>query len=89
MASAIRYSARIGVVGAWAVILGAAILVSVDRALSLLARGGPSSGLTAARLPFDALLASTLTGIASGGSMAVVVGVLLIAVGWYQLLTLA
>lgn len=89
MATALRLSVRTGVVGAWALMVGAVVLVLVDRLVSVVGEG-PAGSPTMATvgLPIGAVVSSVLLGLYNGGSASVLVGIVLIAAGWYQLLAL-
>lgn len=89
MRTTFRLSVRTGVVGAWALMVGVAILVLVERLLALVAPATRTPPLTTAGVPLGALVASLLTGLYNGGAAAVLIGIVLIALGWYRLLSLA
>lgn len=90
MPTTLRLSVRTGVVGAWALMVGAVILVLVDRLVSVVGEGPSGAPAVAAvGIPVGAVVSSVLLGLYNGGSASVLVGIVLIAAGWYQLLALA
>jgi len=90
MATAMRLSVRTGIVGAWAVMVGVAVVVLVERLVSTLHEGSAATPSVAmAGIPVGGFVSSILLGLYNGGSASVFVGILLIIAGWYQLLSLS
>lgn len=89
MATATRLSVRTGIIGAWAVMLGVAVVVLVERLVSTLHESAATPSLAMAGVPVGGFVTSVLVGLYNGGSASVFVGILLIIVGWYQLLSLS
>lgn len=90
MKSAIRVSVRTGIVGFWAVIFGGTIVLGLDRVLGLLsADGSTSAPMATAGLPIVALAETALINVYNGSAFSVLVGILLVTAGWYQLLRLS
>lgn len=78
--SLVRLYARVFIVGAWALIIGA---VTVVGAVKALAASGPgeSTGLRASGLPVMALLAGSLAGLVDVGLSGIGVGAVAMVVG--------
>lgn len=91
MASTFRLSIRTGIVGAWASFVGVALILLVGRVLHVLDGGTKSdpSALARAGVPIGALLTSAAMGLYNGGSVSILLGIVLVAAGWYQVLSLA
>lgn len=89
MASRMRLSSRTGVVGAWIAMVGFVVLVVVERLVSVVDDGTVAPSLSTAGVPIASALTAFLVGLYNGGSVSVFVGLLLVFVGWYQLLAMA
>lgn len=89
MASTIRLYVRTGIVGAWAVMVGVALLFVAQRFLELFdPQESTGVGLTTAELPLLGFISSILMAVYNGGAMSVLLGIVLVFVGWYRLLRL-
>ena len=90
MVTAIRLYVRTGIVGAWAVFFGLAILVAAERVLSAFKPDDTGQmALATAGLPTLAAIHRIFEGLYDGGAATVLVGIVLVFAGWYQLLKLA
>lgn len=89
MTSRARLSARTGVVGAWATMVGFVLLVVVERLVTVLEDGAMTPSLTTAGIPIGGMITAFLVGLYNGGSVSMFVGLLLVFVGWYQVITMA
>jgi hypothetical protein len=90
MVSATKVYVRTGIVGTWAVLLGGTIVVGIDRALGMLPQNGSSSvSISAAGFPILALAESALLNVYQGSAVGILLGVLLLLGGWYELLRLS
>ncbi|MFB6267791.1 MAG: hypothetical protein ABEI31_09040 [Halodesulfurarchaeum sp.] len=90
MARTLQLYVRTGIVGAWAVMLGFAVVIGVKRALSVLEPTTTRNpALTAAGFPVAGFVTALFTGLYNGGSMSMALGGLLVLVGWAQLVRLA
>lgn len=88
MATKMRLSVRTGVVGAWTAMVGFVIVVIVDRLVSVVDDGVVVPPLTTAGVPIASAITAILVGLYNGGSVSVFVGLLLMLVGWYQVLAI-
>lgn len=87
MATKVRFSVRTGVVGAWTAMVGFVLVVLAERLVGVI--GGVDDGvvvpsLSTAGIPIASAVMAILGGLYNGGSASVFVGLLLIFVGWYQ-----
>lgn len=90
MPSAVKLYVRTGIVGSWAVLFGGSIVLALDWVLGhLSANGSDSVPLAAAGLPIVALAETALINVYNGSAFSVLIGVLLVTIGWYQLLRLS
>ena len=89
MDSRARVYVRTGIVGAWAVFVGIALALTASRLLAIVtpAESG-TDPLIAAGLPLTTILLDGVTTLYEGGAASVIVGIILVFVGWYQLLQL-
>lgn len=88
MAIKMRISVQTGIVGAWTAIVGFVIVVLVDRLVSIVDDGVVVPPLTTAGVPIASAVTAILVGLYNGGSVSVFVGLLLMFVGWYQVLAM-
>ncbi|MFB6112843.1 MAG: hypothetical protein ABEJ58_01920 [Halodesulfurarchaeum sp.] len=91
MGTTVRLLIRTGIVGSWAVIFGFAIVVVVQRLLDLFSKHPETpthSPLSAGTVPLIGSFTDVLAVLYDGGLLSVVVGALLVIVGWYQILRL-
>lgn len=87
MTSTIRLYVRTGIVGAWAVFFGAALLVAAERLLTTFdPEPSGKTTLATAGVPIFAMTHGLLEGLYDGGAASVLVGLVLVFAGWYQLL---
>ena len=89
MESRARLSARTGVVGAWATMVGFVLVVVVERLVTVLEDGAMTPSVTTAGVPISGMITAFLGGLYNGGSVSVFVGLLMVFVGWYQVVTMA
>lgn len=89
MDSTIGLYVRTGIVGSWAVMVGAALVYVAERILELLTphESGPGA-LTVSSVPVFGFLSTVLYAVYNGGAISVLFGILLVFVGWYRLLRL-
>lgn len=84
-----RVYVRTGIVGAWAVFIGVALALAASRLLALFEPDtAQSSTLAAAGFPLTTILVEGFTNLYEGGAASVIVGIVLVFLGWYQLLRL-
>lgn len=86
MVTKVRLSVRTGVVGAWTAMVGFVLVVVVERLLSIVDDGVVTPTLATAGIPVASAIMAILVGLYNGGSASVFVGLLLVFVGWYQVL---
>ncbi|MFB6153496.1 MAG: hypothetical protein ABEJ27_04515 [Halodesulfurarchaeum sp.] len=90
MARTLQLYVRTGIVGAWAVMFGFAVVIGVKRALTVFQPTTTRNpALTAAGFPVAGFVTALVTGLYNGGSASMVIGGLLVLVGWVQLMRLA
>ncbi|MBS3759926.1 hypothetical protein [Halodesulfurarchaeum sp.] len=90
MASAVKLSVRTGIVGSWAVLFGGTLVLGLNWVLGLISANGSNSvPLAAAGFPIVALAETALINVYNGSAFTVLIGVLLVTAGWYQLLRLS
>lgn len=89
MDSTFRVYVRTGIVGAWAVFVGIALVLTASRLLALFQPQESTAPLAAAGMPIAAILWDMLLGLYNGGAASVLLGILLVFLGWYQLLRMA
>jgi hypothetical protein len=92
MESTIRMYVRTGIVGAWAVFLGVALVLTASRLLELFDPSAREEGVTSlasAGIPLAATIADALVQLYNGGAASVILGILLVFIGLYQLLRTA
>ena len=92
MATKVRLSVRTGVVGAWTAMVGFVFVVLAERLVGVIGvvdDGAVVPSLSTAGIPIASAVMALLVGLYNGGSASVFVGLLLVFVGWYQLLAVA
>ncbi|MFW6265235.1 MAG: hypothetical protein ACOC2A_00480 [Halanaeroarchaeum sp.] len=88
MGTKARLSVRTGVVGAWTAMAGFVLVIVAERLVSLVDDAAAVPPLTTAGVPIASAVTAVLVGLYNGGSVSVFVGLLLLFVGWYQVLAL-
>lgn len=88
MTTRLRVSIRTGILGAWTVMVGFVGVVLADRLVSIV-DDAATTPLVTAGVPLASAVTGVLAGLYSGGSVSVFVGLLLVLVGWHQVLTAA
>lgn len=87
MTATVRVYVRTGIVGAWAIFIGIAIVLTANRLLSLMDRAPTgSTDLAAASMPLSSILFDVLANLYSGGALSVFLGIVLILLGWFLIL---
>ena len=86
MTTRLRLSMRTGIVGAWTLMIGFVGVLVADRLVTVVDETA-STPLVTAGVPIAGALTAVLTSLYDGGSVSVFVGLLLVFVGWYQVLT--
>ena len=85
MTTRLRLSMRTGIVGAWTLMVGFVGVLIAERLVTLV-DDAASTPLVTAGVPIAGALTAVLTSLYDGGSLSVFVGLLLVFVGWYQVL---
>jgi hypothetical protein len=87
MQTTIRAYVRTGIVGAWAVFLGFAVALTASRLLAIVdPEAMEMGGLARAGLPLSSLIWHVLQRLYDGGAASVVLGIVLVLVGWFLVL---
>ncbi len=94
MTATVRVYVRTGIVGAWAIFIGFALVLTASRLLTVVESGPAESAtgaaeptnLAAAAMPLSSILWDVLQNLYSGGALSVFVGVVLVLVGWFLIL---
>lgn len=83
MDATVRAYVRTGIVGAWAVFFGFAVALTASRLLAVVEpEAVATGGLSSAGLPFSSLIWHILTSLYDGGAASVVLGIVLVLLGW-------
>lgn len=94
MSATVRVYVRTGIVGAWAIFIGSALVLTASRLLTVMETGAAASptgvaeptNLTAAAIPLSSIVWDVLQNLYSGGAVSVFVGIVLVLVGWFLIL---
>lgn len=87
MTATVRVYVRTGIVGAWAVFIGIALVLTANRLISVMERAPTgSTDLAAASMPLSAVAWEVLGNLYSGGALSVFLGIVLILIGWMLIL---
>lgn len=87
MTATVRVYVRTGIVGAWAVFIGLALILTANRLLSVMDQAPTgSTELAAASMPLSTMVWDVLGNLYSGGALSVFIGIVLIVVGWFLIL---
>lgn len=85
MRTKLRFSMRTGILGAWTLMVGFVGVLLAERLVTAV-DDAASTPIVTAGVPIAGALTAVLTGLYDGGSVSVFVGLLLVFVGWYQVL---
>lgn len=89
MQSTVRVYGRTGIVGAWAVFIGVAVIIATSRFLEMFQpESREVSGLALAGPPLATLVFEAVLSLYNSGSTSVLLGMFLVFAGWYQLVRL-
>ncbi|MFW5918727.1 MAG: hypothetical protein ACOCSF_00845 [Halanaeroarchaeum sp.] len=88
MTTRLRVSIRTGILGVWTVMVGSVGVLLADRLVSVV-DDAAATPLVTAGVPLASSGTGVLAGLYSGGSVSVFVGLLLVLVGWHQVLAAA
>lgn len=86
MTTRLRMSMRTGIVGAWTLMIGFVGVLVAERLVTVV-DDSASTPLITAGVPIAGALTAVLSGLYDGGAVSVFIGLLLVFVGWYQVLT--
>ena len=87
MSATVRVYVRTGIVGAWAVFIGFALVLTASRLLTVMEPGAAeSTNLATAAMPLSSVVWEVLQNLYSGGAVSVFVGVVLVLLGWFLIL---
>lgn len=87
MTATVRIYVRTGIVGAWAVFIGIALVLTANRLLTVVDPAATgATNLDAAAMPLSVVVWEVVQNLYSGGTISVFVGIVLVLLGWFLIL---